>query len=158
MKNSRQKSREHGVAMVSTLIILSVLAIVAVALMQSVTTDRTSARSGADYYKAQLAADAGAAVGRGMLADLIRRYPDSVTGWQNIGGLLVYGTDNEATVLYARAQSGNTSLGASPAAFDPDVTLLAQPLVSRIGANASSVATNLLPLADVVSSDFEIIS
>ena len=79
MKNSRQKSREHGVAMVSTLIILSVLAIVAVALMQSVTTDRTSARSGADYYKAQLAADAGAAVGRGMLADLIRRYPDSVT-------------------------------------------------------------------------------
>ena len=138
--------------MVSTLIILSVLAIVAVALMQSVTTDRTSARSGADYYKAQLAADAGAAVGRGMLADLIRRYPDSVTGWQNVGGSLVYGTDNEATVLYARAQSGNTSLGASPAAFDPDVTLLAQPLVSRIGANASSVATNLLPLADVVSS------
>ena len=152
MKNSRPKSKEHGVAMVSTLIILSVLAIVAVALMQSVTTDRTSARSGADYYKAQLAADAGAAVGRAMLADLIRRYPDSVTGWQNIGGLLVYGTDNEATVLYARAQSGNTSLGASPAAFGPDVTLLAQPLVSRIGANASSVATNLLPLADVVSS------
>ena len=138
--------------MVSTLIILSVLAIVAVALMQSVTTDRTSARSGADYYKAQLAADAGAAVGRGMLADLIRRYPDSVTGWQNVGGSLVYGTDNEATVLYARAQSGNPSLGASPAAFGPDVTLLAQPLVSRIGANASSVATNLLPLADVVSS------
>ena len=152
MKNSRPKSKEHGVAMVSTLIILSVLAIVAVALMQSVTTDRTSARSGADYYKAQLAADAGAAVGRAMLADLIRRYPDSVTGWQNVGGLLVYGTDNEATVLYARAQSGNPRLGASPAAFGPDVTLLAQPLVSRIGSNASSVATNLLPLADVVSS------
>jgi len=152
MKNSRPKSKEHGVAMVSTLIILSVLAIVAVALMQSVTTDRTSARSGADYYKAQLAADAGAAVGRAMLADLIRRYPDSVTGWQNVGGVLVYGTDNEATVLYARAQSGNPRLGASPAAFGPDVTLLAQPLVSRIGSNASSVATNLLPLADVVSS------
>ena len=138
--------------MVSTLIILSVLAIVAVALMQSVTTDRTSARSGADYYKAQLAADAGAAVGRAMLADLIRRYPDSATVWQNIGGGAPNGTNNEATVLYLRARASDTNLGASPAQFGGEVTILAQPLVSRVGTTPETLNTNPLPLSNVVSS------
>jgi PilX N-terminal len=151
VSNPRRQT-QHGVALVTTMVILAVMAIVAVALMQGVTTDRASARSGANYYRAVLAADAGLAVASSTLAGLVVRYPDSVTVWQNIGGGAVNGTNNEATVLYLRAQSANTNLGARPGQFGGDVTLLAQPLVSRAGATPDSINTNLLPLSDVVSS------
>jgi PilX N-terminal len=149
---SPTRNREQGVALITTVIVVAVLAVVAVAMMQSTTVDRLSARSVANFTRAKLAAEAGAAVSQAMVADLIRRYPDSATVWQNIGGGAVAGTNNEATVLYVRAQSANTNLGASPAAFGPAVTLLAQPLVSRVGVNPQSVNTNLLALGSVVSS------
>ena len=148
----RPETRQAGVALVTTVIVIAVLAVVAVAFMQSTGVDRLSSRVGMNYFRAQLAAEAGAAVSQAMLTDLIRRYPDSVTVWQNIGGGTVAGTNNEATVLYVRAQSANTNLGASPAAFGPAVTFLAQPLVSRVGGSPQSVSTNLLPLSGVVSS------
>jgi hypothetical protein len=151
-KTIRLKSGDHGVALVTTVIVVAVLAVVAVAFMQSTTVDRLSARSVANYTRATLAAEAGAAVSQAMLTDLIRRYPDSVTVWQNIGGGTVSGTNNEATVLYVRAQSANTNLGASPSAFGPAVTFLAQPLVSRVGVNLQSINTNFLALSNVVSS------
>lgn len=148
----RHTSSQSGVALITTVIVVAVLAVVAVAFMQSTTVDRLSSRSVANYTRAKLAAEAGAAVSQAMLPDLIRRYPDSITVWQNIGGGTVAGTNNEATVLYVRAQSANTNLGASPAAFGPAVTFLAQPLVSRVGPNLFSINTNLLPLSSVVSS------
>ena len=143
---------ESGVALVTTVIVIAVLAVVAVAFMQSTTSDRFSSRSVVNYARAKLAADAAAVVAQGIVADLVTRYPDSVTVWQNIGGGTAVGTNNEATVLYVRAQSANTNLGASPAAFGPALTLLAQPLVSRVGANPQSVNTNLLAVGSVVSS------
>jgi len=146
------RHREHGVALITTVIVVAVLAVVAVAMMQSTTVDRLSSRSVANYTRAKLAAEAGAAVSRSMVVDLIRRYPDSVTVWQNIGGGAVNGTNNEATVLYVRAQTADTNLGASPALFGPAVTYLAQPLVSRVGTDPQSVSTNLLALASAVSS------
>jgi hypothetical protein len=54
----RQKS-ELGVALVTTVIVVAVLAVVAVAFMQSASTDRLSSRTVANYYRAQLAAAAG---------------------------------------------------------------------------------------------------
>lgn len=142
---------EHGVALVTTVIVVAVLAVVAVAMMQSTTVDRLSARSVANYYRAKLAAEAGAAVAQSLVADLVTRYPDSATVWQNIGGGGANGTNNEATVLYVRAQSANTNLGARPGQFGAQVALLAQPLVSRAGADPLLIATNLVPVSAVGS-------
>ena len=138
--------------MVTTVIVVAVLAVVAVAFMQSTTTDRLSSRSVANYTRAQLAAEGGAAAAQAMVADLVKRYPDSATVWQNIGGGAPNGTSNEATVLYVRAQASATNLGASPAQFGGAVTILAQPLVSRVGATPETFNTNPLPLSNVVSS------
>ena len=52
---------QHGVALVTTVIVIAVLAVVAVAFMQSTSMDRLSSRTVANYYKAQLAAEAGLA-------------------------------------------------------------------------------------------------
>ena len=54
--------------MVTTVIVVAVLAVVAVAMMQSTTVDRLSSRSVANYTRAKLAADAGLAVASSALA------------------------------------------------------------------------------------------
>jgi Tfp pilus assembly protein PilX len=148
--------KQQGVALVTTVIVVAVLAVVAVAFMQSTTVDRLSSRSVANYARAKLAAEAGAAVAQATLVDLLTRYPDSVTGWQNIGGGAVAGTANEATVLYMRARANDTNRGASPADSGASVVLLGQPLVSR-GTNtqsnlpSTSVSTNPLALSNLLS-------
>ena len=52
---------EHGAALVVTLIVCTVLAMVVVALMQNTGLDRASSRSIANQYRAQLAAESGLA-------------------------------------------------------------------------------------------------
>lgn len=131
MKTPRPKDRDAGVALVSTMIVLAVLAIVAVAFMQSATTDRISSRSGTNYYQALLAAEGGAAMARATVSSLFGRYPDSATVWQNIGS----GQTNEATVLYARAQAADVNRGARPGQFSNDVAFLGFPLVSIADSN-----------------------
>lgn len=145
-------SGDRGAALVITLIVCTVLAMVVVAMMQNTTLDRASSAGIANQYRAKLVAESGCAAAQSMLVNLLSTYPDSVTVWQNVGGGTVNGTSNEATVLYLRAQSANPNLGASPAAFGSSVVYLAQPLLSRFGANPDSLNTNLLPLASVVSS------
>ena len=66
-------SRERGVALVTTVIVVAVLAVVAVAFMQSTTTDRLSSRSVANYTRAKLAAEGGAAAAQAMITDLVKR-------------------------------------------------------------------------------------
>ena len=61
-------SSQSGVALVTTIIVVAVLAVVAVAFMQSTTVDRLSSRSVANYTRANLAADAGLAVASAVLA------------------------------------------------------------------------------------------
>jgi hypothetical protein len=135
MKKSRihpvTETKEHGAVLVITLLVIVVLAVAAVAFMQNTSTERQTARSQGSHYRAQLAAEAGASAAMATVADLITRYPDSVTVWQNIGGGAVNGTNNEATVLYVRATGANSNVGASPAAFGSQVGLWAVPLVSR---------------------------
>ena len=62
MKSPSEKQSERGVALVTTVIVIAVLAVVAVAMMQSTTVDRLSSRSVANFYRAKLAAEAGLAV------------------------------------------------------------------------------------------------
>ncbi len=137
---SRSPRRESGVALVTTMIVVAILAVVAVAFMQSSTTDRISSRISSDYTQAKLAAQAAAAEAEFLVSRLVTRYPDSVTAWQNIGG----GNSNEATVLYARAQEADTNAGARPGEFGSDVVLLARPLVSLA---AQATNTNIVMFA-----------
>jgi hypothetical protein len=144
-----EHNREQGAALVVTLIVCTVLAMVVVALMQNTGLDRASSVSVGNQYRAQLAAEAGAVAAESLVSDLIRRYPDSATVWQNIGGGTggAAGTNNEATVLYVRAQSANTNLGARPGQFGSEITLLAMPLVSRVdAANSTLLNPSLVPL------------
>jgi hypothetical protein len=154
-------TNKHGAVLVITLLVIVVLAVAAVAFMQNTSIERLTARSQASHYRAQLAAEAGAAAALSTVADLITRYPDSVTAWQNIGGGAVNGTSNEATVLYFRATGANSNVGASPAAFGSQVGLWAVPLVSRTNLpttlNVSPVALssigNSVPLVSGVTTN-----
>jgi hypothetical protein len=146
-----RKKEQQGVALVVTVIVVAMLAVVAVAMMQSNSVDRLSSRSVANSYSAQLAAQAGAAAAQSLVAGMVAKYPDSVTVWQNIGGGAINGVNNEATVLCLRADSSDSQAGASPAAFGDGVVLLGLPLVSRTGASPSAVASDPVPLAQVVS-------
>jgi hypothetical protein len=149
------RPQEHGVALVTTMVILAVMAVVAVALMQGVTSDRSSANSTSNFYRAQLAADAGAAAGRAAVASLIARYPDSATVWQNIGGGLPNGTSNEATVLYMRVNAANPISNQPPARpeqFGTNVAFYAAPLISRQGSDQISLTNDPVPVANIASS------
>jgi hypothetical protein len=134
---------EQGVALITTMIVVAVLAVVAVAFMQSTSTDRLSSRTAVNYVQARLVAEAGASAGEALVARLVKAYPDSVTVWQNIGGGPPAGTNNEATVLYLRAQSADTNLGALPWQSGGAVSLLAHPLVS---------GASLVPLGSAAAS------
>lgn len=144
---------ESGAALVITVIVVAVLAVVTVAFMQTSGTDRLSSRTVADHYKARLAAEAGAADALATVADLVARYPDSVTVWQNIGSGGPDGTNNEATVLYMRARSANTNLGATPGEFGANIVLLGRPLVSGASNVALANLANAMPfnVADMVN-------
>ena len=143
MKNAG-KQREHGVALVVTMIVMAVLAVVAVAFMQGATADRAASNSLVGNYQAMLAAEAGSECAARLVANLLalgnansgaggtdpsqgggagdgtgieplkRGFHDSVTTWQNIGG----DDSNEATVLYIRAKANDATEGARPGEFD----------------------------------------
>jgi hypothetical protein len=149
---TKAKRRDQGVALVTTVIVVAVLAVVAAAMMQSTTVDRLSSRSALNYAQAKLAAETAATVAESMITGLVTRYPDSITVWQNIGGGTANGTNNEATVLYARAQAANTNAAARPGQFGPDLVLLGQPLVSRTSSVPEMANTNMLPLSSIPSS------
>jgi PilX N-terminal len=67
MKKLR-KQQNQGVALVVTVIVVAMLAVVGVALMQSTTADRAASRSVANYARAQLAAEAGVGMAGALLA------------------------------------------------------------------------------------------
>ena len=118
-------TREHGVALVVSLVILVLLAVMAVALLQSSGIDRTSSKAVADKAKADLAAQAAVDAAMAQLLDNLKTYPDSATGWETING-------NDGTVLYYRDKTPEQTSGAAPA------QLYVLPLAS--GATAQKIA------------------
>ncbi len=80
MKPHRVRNpQERGVALVTTVIVVAVFAVVAVAFMQSTTVDRLSARSVANYTRATLAAEAG-------LAEAMALIQSNATGFSYVSG------------------------------------------------------------------------
>lgn len=128
MKPPHTRPQDRGAVLVTTLIVLTVLAVVAVAFMQSSSMDQLASRSVSGAFQAQLIADAAVGMARGEVTRLIARYPDSVTVWQNIGG----SNTNEATVLYARSNVTEPNNPARPGQFGGEVSYIGFPLVSRV--------------------------
>ena len=71
MKTKRHNHDRRGVALVTTVIVVAVLAVVAVAFMQSTSMDRLSSRTVRNYYEAQLAAEAGLATVQQLIGTAI---------------------------------------------------------------------------------------
>jgi type II secretory pathway pseudopilin PulG len=116
MNSRRRNKNEHGVALVTTVIVVAMLAVVAVALMQSTTTDRLSSRTSANYFKAQLAAQAGLAMASEVLAGQTDNDTFIVVGNQS-GQLFVgNGVAGGTTFSYVPAFSAVTLVGQEPPA------------------------------------------
>jgi hypothetical protein len=90
---------ESGVALVTTVIVIAVLAVVAVAFMQSTTSDRFSSRSVVNYTRAKLAAEAGLAMASAILA----------TNTTNDTFIIVANTNNQLFVGNGISNSRNFS-------------------------------------------------
>lgn len=85
MKTPAAIRQESGVALVTTVIVVAMLAVVAVALMQSTTIDRLSSRTSSNYFQAQLAAQAGLAEAMAAIAANSANF-SYVTGAEPQGG------------------------------------------------------------------------
>jgi hypothetical protein len=115
MNSLRRNKNEHGVALVTTVIVVAMLAVVAVALMQSTTIDRLSSRTSANYFKAQLAAQAGLAMASEVLAGQTAN--DSFVVVRNQNGQLFIGNSAPGSTAfsYVPAFSTGSSIEQSPA-------------------------------------------
>lgn len=124
---TESSSAQQGVALVTTVIVIAVLAVVAVAFMQSTSVDRLSSRSVANYYRAVLAAEAGLAAVESQLA----------TNTANDTFIAVANTNRELFVGNGISNSVNFSYA---------------PLFSTAGSPAAAPAkiqTNRVPLLNV---------
>jgi hypothetical protein len=142
-------------SLITTLLVLVVLSSIVVAFMQSMSVERSVARSVKNQYNAELAVDAGTAAAQNQLLRLVGNYPDSATAWQILTSSS--GLATEGTVMHFRGlplagpSATNMPQAASPAAYGADVQLYAWPLISGAtptaesavqGAFASPLSTN----------------
>jgi len=74
MKTRPLNEREHGAVLVTTLIVVAVLAVAAAALVQTTLIDRVTSRSFANYYRAQMAAEAGLGEALALMGVAIRDF------------------------------------------------------------------------------------
>src|ERR1700730_2815547 len=120
--NSGRKAR-GGFALIVTVIILSLLAIMAVAFLSSSRVERATARGVADKTKADMIAQTAVNTAIARLTDNLSTYPDSATTWETLNG-------NPATIVYYRDKTPEQGAGSPMNVF---------PLVS--GATVQPIAT-----------------
>src|SRR5436190_1295503 len=89
------KNKDRGFALIVTVIILALLAVMAVAFLSTSRVERGTARGVADKVKADLAAQSAVNAAISRLIDNLTNYPDSATTWETING-------DPATVVYYR--------------------------------------------------------
>ena len=111
----RRRAQAGGFALVVTLLIVSLLAVVAVSYLTSMLNERVTADAYTSQTRAEQAAQAGVEAAQAILAQSFRDFPDSATVWdpsQSPNGgapvgqeskTTVTGSYNEGTTLYLRA-------------------------------------------------------
>lgn len=110
-KNNQRPERQSGVALVTTVIVIAVLAVVAVAFMQSASTDRLSSRTVANYHQAQLAAEAG-------LADAMALLQQSIQDFNYISGAEPTGNSYRTYVRPRKVDGGRWVSGGGAVYLD----------------------------------------
>lgn len=115
----------------TTLLILSLLAIVAVSYLSSMTAERQTADAYGSKTVAEQAAQTGVDNATAMLAQSFRDFPDSATVWDTtqtansgtpFNAAVVGGTNNEGTNLYLRAVPSTQDASAYAVALPTGVT------------------------------------
>jgi len=105
MRPLHRIKNEQGVALVTTVIVVAMLAVVAVALMQSTTVDRLSSRTSANYFRAQLAAQAGLAAAESMIATAIQSGRSGRDEWNYVSGHVNEGPGGVGSAANAEGES-----------------------------------------------------
>lgn len=105
---SHPSSRDGAFALILTLLILSVLAVVAVSFLASMSAERATASAFANKARAEQAARSGADSAMATLRLAFNSYPDSATVWDTQMSKNSDGSFNQGTSLYLRAVGGTS--------------------------------------------------
>lgn len=126
----RKNLREKAATLVVTLLVLTLLSTIVVAFVQSVSLERSAARSVANRYQADLAAEAGFAYASQVIANMAAN--DHYIVYANTNGQLFIGSGANQT-------TGNFS-------YTPLFST-----TTNISANITSIVTNGIPTTTVAS-------
>ena len=173
-----RRARAGGFALVVTLLIVSLLAIVAVSFLTSMGSERQTADAYMSKSRAEQSAQAGVDAAEAILAQSFRDYPDSCTVWDTNqtyntgtpnaqeGATTVTGTTNEGTSLYLRAvANGNVAdpkyTGTNSAANDPSgnnpnnpaCKTFVLPLISGVPNGNAQLASSIHLTTDLTETD-----
>ena len=171
-------ARAGGFALVVTLLIISLLAIVAVSFLTSMSSERQTANAYLSKTRAEQAAQAGVDAAEAILSESFRDFPDSCTVWDtkqtyNTGtpngqesATTVAGATNEGTSLYLRAVASGTVAdpnytGTTPAANDPKgnnpnnqaCKTFVLPLISGVPGGNAQLASTIHLTTDLTEAD-----
>ena len=106
----RHRGTNRAFALIVTVIMLSLLAIMAVAFLSTSRVERGTARGVADKVKADFAAQSAVNAAIARLMDNITNYPDSATTWESVNGV------NGGTILYFRDKTPEAAIAAGTTA------------------------------------------
>lgn len=154
--------RAGAFSLVVTLIIVSMLAVVAIGFLASMSSERTTADAFGNKARAEQAAQAGADSAMAILREAFKDFPDSATVWENHtynkDGVAVVDAGhpvaqyNEGTSLYVKAMSNGGPTGPLP---DPNADNSPSHVVS---ANDGSDARQLFVLPLISGAAYQPIS
>lgn len=130
----------RGAAVISTLLVLTVLTIMVVAFLQSMRIDRLTARSYLNKTKAEMAAQAGLDDAQALLINLSSTSPDLATAWESFN-------DSNMTTAYFK-----TALPAAAGGLDPTAVVFFRPLVSGSQTVAASAKSSSMPVLNASNS------
>ncbi len=136
-------------ALIVTLLILSLLVIVAVSYLSSMVNERQTADAFSSKTRAEQVAQSGVDSAIAMLTESFRDFPDSATAWDIAQSTNNDNTANEGTSLYLRAvpDVSNPVLSATPA---PNATPGPANLSSDSNPNNPACKNFVLPLVSGV--------
>ena len=136
---TRRRAKRGAFALVVTLLILSLLIVVAVSYLTSMVNERQTADAYTSKARAEQVAQAGVDSAMAILAGSLRDFPDSATAWDVKQSPNADGSYNEGTNLYLRAVPTPAVL---PGAAAGTTAVVANPQPNGPSALASDPAGN----------------